>query len=68
MVFGPEVIVTGADKEAERFTAEVAMFQRKQEIPIRMKMMKALSAFTRWIQRIIEVRMPMDAFNGLRTR
>ena len=35
---------------------------------MRMKTINMLATFARWIQRIIEVRMPMDACNGLRTR
>jgi hypothetical protein len=35
---------------------------------MRMKMIKALSTAARWIQRVIEVRLPMDALYGLRTR
>jgi hypothetical protein len=35
---------------------------------MRMKMSKALRAVARWIQRVIEVRMPMGALYGLRTR
>jgi hypothetical protein len=35
---------------------------------MRMKMMKALRASTRWIQRVIEVQLPMGTLYGLRTR
>ena len=33
-----------------------------------MKTIKALGAMMHWIQRIIEVRLPMDALHGVRTR
>jgi hypothetical protein len=35
---------------------------------MRMKTIKALRKAVRWAQRIIEVRLPMDALYGLRTR
>jgi hypothetical protein len=35
---------------------------------MRMKMIKALSVSTRWIQRVVEVQLPMGAMYGLRTR
>jgi hypothetical protein len=35
---------------------------------MRMKTMKALRTTARWIQRVLEVRLPMDALYGLRTR
>jgi hypothetical protein len=35
---------------------------------MRMKTIKALRMAVRWTQRIIEVRLPMDALYGLRTR
>ena len=35
---------------------------------MRMKTIKALSTVARWIQRVLEVRLPMDAVHGLRTR
>jgi hypothetical protein len=35
---------------------------------MRMKMMKTLRTTARWIQRLLEVRLPMDALYGLRTR
>lgn len=35
---------------------------------MRMKPPNALRIVARWIQRVIEVRMPMDALNGFRTR
>ena len=35
---------------------------------MRMKTISALRAFARWIQRVLEVRLPMDALYGLRTR
>ena len=34
---------------------------------MRMKTIKALSAVARWVQSILEVRLPMDAVYGLRT-
>jgi hypothetical protein len=43
-------------------------FQRKEGNPMRMKTRKALKTTARWIQRVIEVRVPMDAVYGLRTR
>lgn len=35
---------------------------------MRMKTIKALGMVARWIQRVLEVRLPMDALYGLRTR
>ena len=35
---------------------------------MRMKTIKAVRAAARWIQRVLEVRVPMGAVNGLRTR
>jgi hypothetical protein len=35
---------------------------------MRMKTINALRTVVRWIQRVIEVRLPMDALYGLRTR
>jgi hypothetical protein len=35
---------------------------------MRMKTIKTLGAVARWIQRVLEVRLPMDALYGLRTR
>lgn len=35
---------------------------------MRMKTIKAARAMTRWIQRILEARLPVDALYGLRTR
>jgi len=35
---------------------------------MRMKTTNALRTVARWIQRVIEVRLPMDALYGLRTR
>ena len=35
---------------------------------MRMKTTNALRAIARWIQRVLEVRLPMDALYGLRTR
>jgi hypothetical protein len=35
---------------------------------MRIKTMKALKTTACWIQRVLEVRLPMDALYGLRTR
>ena len=35
---------------------------------MRMKIVKAALAAARWIQRVLEVRLPMDKLYGLRTR
>lgn len=35
---------------------------------MRMKTIKALRTVARWIQRVLEVRLPVDALYGLRTR
>jgi hypothetical protein len=35
---------------------------------MRMKTMKALKMTAHWIERVLEVRLPMDALYGLRTR
>ncbi len=35
---------------------------------MRMRTIKTLRTAARWIQRIVGVRMPMDAFYGVRTR
>ena len=35
---------------------------------MRMKRVKAVSAAARWIQRVLEVRLPMDKLYGLRTQ
>jgi hypothetical protein len=35
---------------------------------MRMKTMKAVGAAARWIGKLLEVRLPMEALNGLRTR
>lgn len=35
---------------------------------MRMKTIRGLLKAARWIQRAIDVRLPMDALNGLRTR
>jgi hypothetical protein len=35
---------------------------------MRMKTIKAPSTVARWFQRVLEVRLPIDALNGLRTR
>ena len=35
---------------------------------MRMKMTNSLRTVARWVQRVIEVRLPMDALHGLRTR
>ena len=35
---------------------------------MRIKTIKALSVVLRWIQRILQVRLPMGALHGLRTR
>lgn len=35
---------------------------------MRMETIKALGAVARWIQRVIEVRLPVGALYGLRTR
>jgi hypothetical protein len=35
---------------------------------MRMKTMKMVRTSVRWIQRILEVRLPMDVLYGLRTR
>ena len=35
---------------------------------MRMKTIKALSPVARWIQRVLEVRLPMDVLYGFRTR
>jgi hypothetical protein len=35
---------------------------------MRMKTIKGLRGAARWIQRILEVRLPMDKIYGLRTR
>jgi hypothetical protein len=35
---------------------------------MRMKTIKALSTVARWIGRVVEARLPMDALYGLRTR
>ena len=35
---------------------------------MRMKTTNTLRTVARWIQRVIEVRLPMDALYGLRTR
>ena len=35
---------------------------------MRMKTTKAAATAARWIQRVLEVRLPMGALNGLRTR
>jgi len=35
---------------------------------MRMKTIKTLGAVACWIQRVLEVRLPMDALYGLRTR
>jgi hypothetical protein len=35
---------------------------------MRMKTIKALRSAARWIERVVEARLPMDALYGLRTR
>jgi hypothetical protein len=35
---------------------------------MRMKTVKAVRAAAHWIQRVLEVRLPVDALYGLRTR
>ena len=42
--------------------------QRKEGILMRMKMLKALTAVAREIQRILDAHLPLDAMYGLRTR
>jgi hypothetical protein len=44
------------------------IFKRKEDTAMRMKSIKALGAVARWIQRVIEVRLPVGALYGLRTR
>jgi hypothetical protein len=48
--------------------ARGGIFQRKEDTAMRMKTIKALGTATRWIQRVIEVRLPVGALYGLRTR
>jgi len=35
---------------------------------MRMKMIQAIKTVARWVQRVLEVQMPMAALHGLRTR